>query len=108
MANGAAGPTPLLPEALDMINVTVLRVFRTNSGDPARANWKGLTAGDMDVMVSGLLGGCPEKVRPFASVPLEGIETVAPFKPFKLAQGEWDALIPVASPEEAWARDNIF
>ena len=100
---GVAAPLPA--EASSILNVSLLRFVKANSGTPGFGNWKGLSASDEDIMVTATVAGCPPGMNPTSpnALQLEGFELPKPCRKFILGFDEWSAIPVVASPAEAWA-----
>ena len=102
MPRQALQPSRLSQEALAMMGVSLLWIGELDSSNPALPGWRGLTVAGKDVMVSALVAGCTDKIRPGQAISLEVVETVSPYRVVQMPQVEWDAIPHVGSHEEAW------
>ena len=103
MARLALGPTELPEATMSVIGTPILRCCKVSRATPHLEGWLGLTGEEQEVMISGLIGGVLPGLKPMGAITLEGVETVQPHRHLIFAPDEWDSLIPVASPAEAWA-----
>ena len=99
----AVEPTKLPPSTVAAIGMSVLHCCSVSNATPLLSGWLGLSDVEQDVMVSGLIGGVLPGVRPTGPIILEGLETVQPHRHISFTQAQWDRIIPVSSPAEAWA-----